>query len=203
MAISIHEFSHALAAWSLGDSTAQRLGRLTLNPLRHLDPVGSLLLLLTLFSGAPGIGWGRPVPVDPRALRYGRAGMAAVSAAGPLSNVFIALCTALAFRFLRTAALDAPDWTVDFMRVLIFLNVGLCVFNLLPIPPLDGFGVAVGLLPWALASPLSRLAQYGPGILLILVFSESIIRINLLNLILEPPRRELLRLIAGTAGVVG
>lgn len=200
VAITIHEFSHALAARSLGDLTAQQAGRLTLNPLRHLDPFGSLLLLLALFSGAPGIGWGRPVPVDPRNLRYGRAGMALVSAAGPLSNVALAITAAIVIRLLQQSAVDVPPLGLDLISTLILLNVGLCVFNLLPVAPLDGFGVLVGVLPWRLAAPLARLGQYGPGILLILLFSQSIIRIDLLGLILGPPRRALLAFIVRLAG---
>jgi Zn-dependent protease len=195
----VHEFSHAFAAWSLGDSTARRAGRLTLNPLRHLDPFGSLMLLLTLFSGAPGIGWGKPVPVDPRALRFGRAGMAIVAAAGPLSNLATALAVALAFRFVGTAAVDVPPLALDFLARLITLSIGLCVFNLLPIAPLDGFGVAVGVLPRSVAEPIARLGQYGPGILLILIFSGTVIGVNLLSLILRPPTLKLLELVRTVA----
>jgi Zn-dependent protease len=205
VAIAVHEFSHAFAAWSLGDSTAQRAGRLTLNPLRHLDPFGTLLLLLTLFSGVPGIGWGKPVPVDPRALRFGRAGMAVVSAAGPLSNLAIALLMGVLVRIVVQGDLTLPRWGVDFVLAsiswLILLNVGLCVFNLLPVPPLDGFGVAVGVLPWSLAGPLARLARYGPAILLLLVFSGSLIRVDLLGMLLGPPRAALLALVQRVAGI--
>ncbi len=196
MAISVHEFSHALAAWSLGDPTAQRAGRLTLNPLRHLDPFGSILLLLA------GFGWGKPVPVDPRALRLGRLGMAIVSAAGPLSNLVVALLTALSIRTLLELEVGVSRLVIQFLFLLIALNVGLCVFNLLPIAPLDGFGVAVGMLPWSIAGPLARLAQYGPGILLLLVFSQTLIRIDLLGLILGPFNRALLRPLLAIAGII-
>lgn len=200
MAISVHEFCHALAAWSLGDRTAQAAGRLTLNPLKHLDPMGTLLLLITIFARAPGIGWGKPVPVDPYSLRFGRLGMAIVSAAGPLSNIAIALAAALAIRSLLSADIGLPDWGVDFLQILIILNVGLAVFNLLPLAPLDGFGVLVGVLPWSVARPIARLAQYGPGILLLLVFSGSFIGVNLLSIVLEPPRRALFALVLRAAG---
>jgi Zn-dependent protease len=196
----VHEFSHAATARSLGDPTAQRAGRLTLNPLRHLDPFGSLLLVLTLVSGAPGFGWGRPVPVDPRNLRYGRLGMALVSAAGPLANVGLALLIALVFRLTLSSDQGLPVYAQQFGVALIRLNVSLCVFNLLPIAPLDGFGVVVGLLPLGLARPVARLGQYGPGILLLLIFSASLIRVNLLGLILGPPSRALLALVFHVAG---
>ena len=202
MAITIHEFCHAFAAWSLGDPTAQQAGRLTLNPIKHLDPFGSLLLLLTILARAPGIGWGKPVPVNVRALRYGRLGMAIVSAAGPLSNLALALLAALTVRALDAADQPVPPWVVEFIRILIVLNVGLCVFNLLPIAPLDGFGVAIGVLPWSIAGPIARLGRYGPGILMLLVFSGSLIHINLLNVILDPPRSALLRLVARAAGAL-
>jgi Zn-dependent protease len=198
VAIAVHEFCHALAAWSLGDHTAAREGRLTLNPLRHLDPFGSLLLLLTLFGGV-GLGWGKPVPVNPRALRFGRLGMALVSAAGPASNLAIAILAALTFRFFGAAVVAAPEWALDFLQALIVVNVGLCAFNLLPVPPLDGFGVALGILPAPLAVPLSRLAQYGPAMLMILVFSGSIFRIDLLDIVLGPPRALLFALVERAA----
>ncbi len=200
VAISVHEFSHALAAWSLGDRTARSAGRLTLNPLRHLDPFGSLMLLLTMFAGVPGIGWGKPVPVNPRALRFGRLGMAIVSAAGPLANLAIAFLVALAVRAADMRGDAVPAWSGQLLVALVALNVSLCVFNLLPLAPLDGFGVAVGVLPLAIARPLARLQQYGPGLLLLLVFSGSLIRIDLLGLLLGPPRRALLALVARAAG---
>jgi Zn-dependent protease len=182
IAIAVHEFSHALAARLLGDRTAERAGRLTLNPIRHLDPFGTLLLVLTMIGGAPGIGWGKPVPVNSSALRYGRAGMAIVSGAGPFSNFVLAtLFLAIATHVDLPNQISSRD-----VSAFVFLNLGLCAFNLLPISPLDGFGVALGLLPRPAAYALARLGQYGPAILLLLVFSASIIRISLLSLILDP-----------------
>jgi Zn-dependent protease len=197
IAIAVHEFSHALAARLLGDLTAQRAGRLTLNPLRHLDPFGTLLLVLTTVTGAPGMGWGKPVPVNGAALRYGRAGMAIVSGAGPLSNFILATLTFIALNHLAIPP-DYEDAVVTFA----ILNLGLCAFNLLPIPPLDGFGVAIGILPRALAYPLARLARYGPMILLIQVFSANIIRISLLSLVLRPVIRLLAQAASGLAGLL-
>ena len=182
IAIAVHEFSHAAAARLLGDRTAQRAGRLTLNPLAHLDPMGTLMIVLSSVAGI-GFGWGKPVPYDPRAVRFGRFGGALVSIAGPLSNFVLAA-------FALAVAVHGPiseDFGRDIGR-LAGLNIGLCAFNLLPIPPLDGFGVAVGVLPRTPAIALARLGQYGPAILLILVFSANIlpIRPSLLVRLLEP-----------------
>ncbi|HEU5317260.1 MAG TPA: site-2 protease family protein [Chloroflexota bacterium] len=193
----MHEFSHALAARLLGDFTAQRAGRLTLNPIRHLDPFGTLLLVLTTVTGAPGMGWGKPVPVNGAALRYGRAGMAIVSGAGPFSNFVLATLTFVALNHLSIPP-DYEDGVVTFA----ILNLGLCAFNLLPIPPLDGFGVAIGILPAPLAYPLARVARYGPMILLILVFSANIIRISLLSLLLRPVIRLLAQAASGLANLI-
>lgn len=195
VAISIHEFSHAFAAWRLGDSTARLAGRLTLNPLRHLDPFGTILLLLA------GFGWGKPVPVDPRQLRFGRRGMAIVSAAGPLSNLLMAAVIALFLRGSTAAGVDLTETGYRFLILLTVLNVGLCVFNLLPIPPLDGFGVAVGVLPWPLARLMAGLARYGAGILLILFVAPTFLHVDLLSLILDGPRTALLRPILQLAGI--
>lgn len=201
VAITIHEFSHALASRLLGDDTATREGRLTLNPIKHLDPFGTLLLVITMFSGVPGIGWGRPVPVDGGALRYGRAGMAIVSAAGPLSNLILAFAAAVA---LSVLGLDPRrgDLVAQFVFTSLILNVGLAAFNLLPIAPLDGFGVLMGIVPSAVADRLQWLGQYGPLILLILVFSGTIIQFNLLSFVLDPVRDTLMSLVLRAASVV-
>jgi Zn-dependent protease len=132
------------------------------------------------------------VPVDPRNLRYGRLGMAMVSAAGPASNFGVALITAVAAQLLLNADVAiSPIWFA-FLQALVALNIGLCAFNLIPVAPLDGFGVAVGVLPWPIARPLARLAQYGPGILMLLVFSAYVIHVDLLGLILSPFRAVLI-----------
>lgn len=197
IAIAVHEFSHAASARLLGDRTAQDAGRLTLNPIRHLDPMGTLLLVITALNpAAPGFGWGKPVPVDPGSLRFGRFGMALVSAAGPASNLLLAIVIGvLVFLGIDGGFLSRRDWIQ-----LLGLNVGLCAFNLLPIAPLDGFGVLVGVLPWSVARRLAWLGQYGPGILLILVFSGAVIGISLLRLILDPVLDVLLGLVGLVSG---
>lgn len=160
LAITIHEFSHALLAHRLGDETAHRLGRLTLNPLAHLDPAGTLLLLLV------GFGWGRPVPVNPYSLKGNpKTSMALVALAGPLSNFLMAGCLALPLR----SAQDLPATLVEVLFRVYFFNLLLGAFNLIPIAPLDGFKVALGLLPRNLSYSFARLEPYGPGILMAII----------------------------------
>ena len=203
IAIAVHEFSHAAAARLLGDLTAQRQGRLTLNPIAHLDPMGTLMIVLTTLSGVSGFGWGKPVPYDPRAVRFGRLGGAIVAIAGPLSNFVLAVALlAIAAHVEMPAQFSEQVGARDFFRLAI-LNIGLCAFNMLPIPPLDGFGVLSGIAPWPLSGALERIAQYGPGILLILVFSANILpfRPPLLSLLLDPIVDALLGAAAAIANV--
>ena len=170
--LAFHEFSHAWAANELGDDTAARAGRLTLNPLAHLDPIGSALVLLF------GFGWAKPTPVNPWRLRAGpRRGNAIVAFAGPASNFFFAALAALPLkmglvetRFLSIESIIRRGSGEDFLWLFLFfiisINILLGIFNLIPIAPLDGFKVAVGLLPREAARNLERLEPYGPGILM-------------------------------------
>jgi Zn-dependent protease len=190
VAITVHEFSHALAATLLGDTTARRLGRLTLNPIRHLDPVGTALLFLV------GFGWGKPIPVNAMELKGGRHGMAVVAAAGPLSNLFAAFVFALTIRvgllelrstFLFTLfATELHGFLAQMVGMVIFFNVILAVVNLFPIFPLDGFNVALGLLPANLASRYERLARYGPALLLTVIAIDTFSHIGILSRIIVP-----------------
>lgn len=179
LAITIHEFSHALVATSLGDPTSKRLGRLSLNPRAHLDPVGTMMIIFA------GFGWGKPVPVNPAYLRTGaRAGMAAVSLAGPISNVALASAVALfikagvvntafvGFSLFRGEPEDVLGYIVG---AVVFWNLLLAAFNLIPIAPLDGFKVALGILPREMATSFARLERYGPGILMMLILSSFIL----------------------------
>lgn len=184
LAITVHEASHAfIAAWQ-GDDTARAHGRLSLNPLRHLDPAGTLFLLFV------GFGWGKPVPVNPFSLRSGpRLGSALVSLAGPASNMLLAGLAALPIRLGLTAwhspfayapfAQISLQWiAADLLGLLVFFNIILAIFNLLPIAPLDGFKVVLGALPREMAYSFARLEPYGPGILMSIILLSYLPFIN-------------------------
>jgi Zn-dependent protease len=132
IALPFHEFSHALAAYRLGDSTAKFMGRLTLNPLAHLDPIGSLLILVA------GFGWAKPTPYNPYNLQGGRSGEAIVGFAGPASNLVLAAATAIPLRYIATTGVNVPSEVVLVLFYFLNINVALMIFNLVPIPPLDG-----------------------------------------------------------------
>ncbi|MDA8237454.1 MAG: site-2 protease family protein [Chloroflexi bacterium] len=146
----VHEYAHALAAWRLGDGTAKLYGRLTLNPLVHLDPLGSGVLVVSALVGGFFIGWAKPTPVNPSMLRGGHRGEAIVAAAGPLSNLALAVLAAILVRLL-VALQPAPSAVLDFAGLVIVwflvINISLFIFNLLPIPPLDGSKVLFAFLP--------------------------------------------------------
>jgi Zn-dependent protease len=157
--LSIHEAAHAWSASQLGDDTAKRLGRVTLNPIAHTDPIGTLLLpLIAMVSGAPLIGWAKPTPVNTRNLRQPRRDHILVTAAGPISNLLIAFAAAAA---IRAGAMAGGNWLDLLLYHALTLNVLLAVFNLLPIPPLDGGQILMALLPPQIAMKLGFLYQYG------------------------------------------
>lgn len=159
--ITFHEFSHAAIADSLGDHRPRALGRVSLNPVRHIDPMGALVFLLA------GFGWGKPVPVNPSALRPGRIGMAWVAAGGPTANVLIAIAGAVLFRVLDL--FGTTGFVAELAFWLVFYNLLLALFNLLPIPPLDGYNVVLAFVSPRTAMTLQRYAPYGVFVLLLLV----------------------------------
>jgi len=158
ISISIHEFAHAFASNKLGDSTAKNLGRLTLNPKAHLDPMGTILLLIA------GFGWGKPVPFDPRRLKNPKRDAAIISFAGPASNILLALVMTGLFHLLGIGGLVGV-----FVYLVVQYNLVLAIFNLIPVHPLDGFKVVNGFLPSELSHQWIQLAPYGLWILLALI----------------------------------
>ena len=199
IAIDVHECCHAWMASEMGDPTARQMGRVSLNPIVHLDPLGTLMIFATAITGF-GIGWGKPVPVDPYRLRYGpRVGMGIVSLAGPLANLATAALLAIPYRMGESIF---PGFVLYLLLVVSTVNIGLAVFNLLPVPPLDGYGVLMGILgsiraPWAYrwSNTIARYASYGPMILLLLIFADRYI--PLFSLVIRPPILLLRRLILG------
>jgi Zn-dependent protease len=196
-AVSVHESAHGWVAWRCGDPTARELGRISLNPLRHLDPVGSLLVpgLLAL-TGAPVFGWAKPVPISLARTRHPRIANLLISAAGPLSNVALAILLVVVVSFahpLLAAIVETPLFRpiALFLTISIGINVLLAVFNLLPIPPLDGFGVLESLLPASLL-PLTRaLRRYGMLLLMVLILSGG------LSFLLDPVLNAIATLLGG------
>jgi len=163
LAITFHEAAHGFAAWRLGDDTAYQQGRVTFNPLRHVDLVGTIIVPgLLLLSPAPFLfGWAKPVPVAFHRLRRPRRGMVLVAAAGPAINLTLAIVSAILLNVAAWFPYQVDTWLTLNLVHSVMVNLLLAVFNMLPLPPLDGGRVAVGLLPRFLALPLARLDRYG------------------------------------------
>jgi Zn-dependent protease len=185
IAITFHEAAHGFVAHALGDNTAYDRGRVSFNPLKHIDPFGTLMLpAMLLLAHSPFLfGYAKPVPVNFRNLRHPRIDMVWVALAGPATNIALALGAAAAFHILDYLPANTAQWVADNLKNALFINVVLAVFNMLPIPPLDGGRVAVGLLPRVLGAPLARLEPFGMliliGILILLPLAGSQFGLNL------------------------
>jgi Zn-dependent protease len=200
IAIDVHEFAHAWMANELGDPTARLQGRLSLNPLVHLDPMGTMMILFSVVSRF-GIGWGKPVPVNPLYLRRGpRVGMAMVAAAGPISNLVLAAIVAVPIRL----GLSLPLSLLNLLLTVISVNIIIALFNLLPIPPLDGASILRGILStirasWAyrVSDAFDRIGAQGYMIFFLLIILDQVLPISILGLVLGLPHGLLFRLMIG------
>lgn len=207
LGLTVHEFAHAWAADRLGDPTPRLHGRVTLNPLAHLDPIGTIMLVLTMIGLAP-IGWGKPVPINPYYMRGGRRGAALATAAGPASNLVLALILAVGTRLAWTAApqgmlqaLSTSEGLYSLLFKFVALNVALAVFNLIPVPPLDGFGILEGIAPPSWGQALAILRQYGAWILLFLLIG-GFGGISLLGMVFGPLYNLLVTPLLRLAGLI-
>ncbi len=166
IAITVHEFAHARVAYAYGDATAKAYGRMNLNPISHLDPIGTLMIILV------GFGWAKPVPINPYNFRNYRAGLRWVSLAGPLANFTLAFLSLVLFRVLILSG--AGGLFLSFMAVMVQLNILLGVFNLIPIPPLDGSKILVSLAPDSFVDFFHQIEPYAPIILLVLIITRAL-----------------------------
>ncbi len=208
IAITLHEAAHGYVAWKLGDDTAKRLGRVTFNPLRHVDPWGTIVvpgLLLSLSNFV--FGWAKPVPVDFSRLERPRRDMVWVAAAGPAVNIALATASAALLHIVPLLPDAVQVWVLENLQHSILINLVLAVFNLLPLPPLDGGRIAVGLLPLGLARPLARMERFGLfviiGVLFILPYAgrEIGVDLNVFPWLVGTPVRFLMDVIAGFTGL--
>jgi Zn-dependent protease len=209
LAITIHEAAHGWMAHQLGDDTAYRLGRVTFNPLRHVDPMGTIVLpaLLLLVRSPFLFGWAKPVPVNFGRLNNPRRDMVFVAAAGPGANILLAFVSALLYHAVPLLPQElVQPWVAENLGNSIILNLVLAIFNLIPLPPLDGGRIAVGILPNVLAIPLARLERFGFMILLLallvlpMVGGQLGIDLNLFAAVIGPIHTWLLHLVMMAAG---
>ncbi len=203
LSITLHEAAHGFVALRFGDDTALRMGRVSANPLRHIDPFGTLLLPgLLLLSGAPMLfGWAKPVPVNFNRLKPPRLGMAVVGAAGPATNLVLAFVSAALLHVVPVLPEAAQDWAAANLQNSVLINLILAVFNMIPLPPLDGGRVAVGLLPWRYAMVLQRAERYTLAFLMLAMFVLPFLGINVFGWVVGVPVGYLMELVALATGV--
>ena len=207
IAITLHEAAHGYVAWRLGDDTAKRLGRVTFNPLRHVDPYGTVIVPGLLLAVSNFVfGWAKPVPVDFSRLERPRRDMVWVAAAGPAVNIALAMASAALMHLVPLLPVSVELWAFENLRNSMIVNLVLAVFNLLPLPPLDGGRIAVGLLPLGIARPLARMERFGLfviiGVLFVLPYAgqEFGVDLNVFPWLIGEPVRFLMGVIAGLAG---
>ncbi|MBV8133639.1 MAG: site-2 protease family protein [Alphaproteobacteria bacterium] len=209
VAVTFHEAAHGFVAYRLGDDTAWQAGRVTFNPLKHIDLFGTIILpalLLLSSSGRFMFGYAKPVPVNFRRLNHPRQDMVWVAAAGPATNVLLAMASSLLLYGVGLMPASSAEWVTTNLWNSVQFNALICVFNMLPLPPLDGGRVAVGLLPDALALPLARLERYGMLILLLFLFvlpyigAQTGYNLNILAWLIGAPTEALIRFVLAITG---